>query len=166
MARKRNTNFRLGLDRKQLIETAILYGKSEKSAKKSNTQNLERFAMRQILGKGYKFPELSATDKKEIKDHANAWGVKDALKRLTYRAEKLTGMRNEENFLRLTITDGFSLYYDGSITKQHIDELISRLPRLESTQVDSDMINISPYYRNLFIDYAEELEEAENKGST
>lgn len=159
MARKRNSNFRLGLDRKQLIETAILYGKSEKSAKKSNTANLERFAMRQILGKGYTFPELSEKDKREVKETANAWGVRDALKRLSYRAEKLTGRKDDENFLRLSIHDGFSLYYDGSITKAHIDELERRV---NSSTVDmSGLIKISPYYQNLFIEYAEELEEME-----
>ena len=61
------------------------------------------------------------------------------------------------------MTDGFSLYYDGTVRREHIDELISRLPRLEATQVDSDMINISPYYRNLFIEYAEELEESDRE---
>lgn len=163
IARKRNSNFRLGLDRKQLIEASIVYGKNEKSAKKSNTVNLEKFIIKQIMGKGSPFPELSPSDKRDVKDNADAWGVRDALKRLTYRAEKLSGTRDEENFLRLTMTDGFSLYYDGSITRSHIDELISRLPRLEGTQVDSDMINITPYYRNLFIDYAEELEEKDEQ---
>lgn len=160
---KKNTNFRLGLDRQQLIEAAQIYGKSEQSSKKSNTANLEKFVVKQIVGKGAKFPELSASDKRDVKDNADAWGTRDALKRLTYRVDKINGARDEENFLRLTLTDGFSLYYDGTVRREHIDELISRLPRLEATQVDSDMINISPYYRNLFIEYAEELEEADRE---
>jgi hypothetical protein len=163
MMAKKNKNFRLGLNRQQLIEASQIYGKTAKSAKKSNTVNLEKFIIKQISAKGTPFPELSIADKRDIRDNADAWGVRDALKRLTYRVDKLTGARDEENFLRLTITDGFSLYYDGTIKREHIDELISRLPRLEQTQVDSDMINISPYYRNLFIDYAEELEEQEQE---
>lgn len=169
MARKKNTNFRLGLDRKQLIEASIIYGKNEKSAKKANTKTLENFVVKQLTGKkkrGQKFPELSPMDRREINSNAKAWGVRDSLKQLTYKVEKLSGLRNEENFLRLTINDGFSLYYDGIVKPSHIDELISRLPQLESTQVDSDMINISPYYRNLFIDYADELEEQENNTKT
>lgn len=161
--RKRNTNFRLGLNRKELIEASQVYGKTEKSAKKSSTVNLEKYIIRQLMGKGTKFPELSNTDKRDVSDNAEAWGVRDALRRLTYRTEKLSGKRDEENFLRLTINDSFSLYYDGQVKREHVDELISRLPQLEATQVDSDMINIGPYYRNLFIDYAEELEELEEQ---
>jgi hypothetical protein len=160
---KKNTNFRLGLNRQQLIESAQIYGKSESSAKKSNTASLEKFVIKQLSGKGTPFPELSVSDKRDIQDNAEAWGTRDALKRLTYRVDKITGTRDEENFLRLTITDGFSLYYDGTVRREHIDELISRLPRLEATQVDSDMINISPYYRNLFIEYADELEELDRE---
>lgn len=59
--------------------------------------------------------------------------------------------------------DNFSLFYNGTITREHIDELISRLPRLAATQVDSDMINISPWYRQLYLDYADELKETERK---
>lgn len=160
---KKNTNFRLGLNRQQLIEAAQIYGKADKSAKKANTKTLENFVVKQIVGKSGAFPELSQADKRDVRDNAEAWGTRDALKRLTYRVDKINGARNEENFLRLTLTDGFSLYYDGTVRREHIDELISKLPMLEATQVDSDMINISPYYRNLFIDFAEELEERENK---
>lgn len=156
---KKNTNFRLVLDRKQLIEAAQIYGKSEKSAKKSNTAALERFVLKKIAGKNASFPELTPADKREVKNYGDSWGTREALKRLTYRVDKINGARNEENFLRLTMTDGFSLYYNGTVRREHIDELISRLPQLEQTQVDSDMIEISPYYKNLFIDYAEELEE-------
>lgn len=166
---KRNTNFRLGLNRQQLIEAATTYGKDIKSAKKANTKTLENFVIKELTGKkkrGQKFPELSPEDKRYIHSNANAWGVYDALKHLTYKVEKLSGLRNENNFLRLTITDSFSLFYDGAVRPHHVDEIISRLPQLENTQVDSDMINISPYYRNLYIDYADELEERENNTKT
>lgn len=171
MARKKkNVDFRLGLDRKQLIEAATVYGKAEKSAKKANTKTLENFIVKQLLGdkrkRGQAFPELTPTQKRETYDNAKAWGVKDSLKHLTYKVEKVTGLRNEENFLRLTINDSFSLFYDGIVSQHHVDTLISRLPELERTQVNSDMINISPYYRHLYIDYATELEEAENKNKT
>lgn len=95
---KKNTNFRLGLDRKRLIEATIYYGKSEKTAKKENTRRLEQYLMNRIAIKGTPFPELSAADKRDIRDNAEAWGTMDALKRLTYRVEKLTGTRDEENF--------------------------------------------------------------------
>lgn len=163
LAKKTNTDFRIGLTRQRLIEAAQIYGKSEKSSKKANTKSLENFIIKRLVTKGTAFPNLSPADKRDIKDNADAWGTKDALKRLTYRVEKLSGTRDEENFLRLTMSDNFSLYYDGIVKSEHVDELISRLPRLESTQVDSDMINISPYYRNLFIDYADELEEKERE---
>lgn len=163
MTRKRNTNFRLGLDRKQLIEAAIIYGKSEKSAKKSNTANLEKFITTKILGKGSKIPELSVADKRDVKENAQAWGVKDGLKRLTYRAEKLSGLRNETNFLTLTVTDGLSLFYDGTLTREIIDEMISILEQAGTTKVNSDLINISPHYREMYIDFVDELIERDEK---
>lgn len=160
MAKKKvNTNFRLGLNRQELIEAAQLYGKKLSTAKKDSTKRLEEYVMNKIGGRGSKVPEFSERERREIRQSASDYGILDALKLITYRNEKISGMRDDSNFLRLTISRGFSLFYDGMVTSQHIDELISRLPQLGATQVDSDMINISPYYQQLFEDYAEELEE-------
>lgn len=165
MAKKiaKNTNFRIGLTRQELIEAAQEYGKSEKSAKKSNTKNLEQYVIRQIAGKGIKVPDFSEREMKDIKKSASTWGVKDALKILTYRMEKIAGQRDEENYLRLTTSRNFEGFYDGQITPDMIDEIISRLPLLASTQVDSDMMRVTPYYANLYEDYAQEIMEREEK---
>lgn len=160
--KKKNQNFRLGLNRQRLIEASIIYGKSPESTKKSNTANLEKFVIRNMAEKGTKVPELNDAEKREIIITADKWGTKDALKKLTYRIDKIAGAVDDENFIRLTMNDNFSLFYDGVVTREHVDELISRLPSLQ-TQVDSEMINIGSYYRNLFLDYADELKEREEQ---
>lgn len=158
---KKKSNFTLGLNRQQLIETAGRYGRDISKAKKASTKTLENFILRKVVGKGVKLPELTLQDRQDVMDNVSAWGLGEGLKRLTYRASKLANTRNEESFLRLTLTENFALYRDNRPTAEEIDELISRLPRLNETQVDSDLIAISPYYDRLFRDYADELEEQE-----
>lgn len=163
--KSKDTIFELGLTRQQLVDAAIALGKTEKQAKKTNTKRLQSLITSNITGlKGKKnvLPSFSDREKRDIQKSATEWGIKDALKILTYRMDKLTGSRDETNFLRLTISRSFELFYDGNVTSAHIDELISRLPQLSSTQVDSDMINISPYYQNLYEDYAAELENVQD----
>lgn len=152
---------KLGLTRQQLIEAAQVYGRSEKSAKKASTKDLDKLITRQIGGKGTTVPEFNDREINDIKQSATEWGTKDALKLLTYRFEKIHGARDEENFLRLTIARNFDSFISGEVTSEHIDEIISRLPNLGATQVDSDFMRIRGFYATLFRNYANELKEQE-----
>ena len=97
MAKKRNTNFRLGLNRQELIESVQLFGKSAKSAKKANTKSLEQFLTTKLGGRGTKVPTFSEVQKRDIKDSAANFGIQDALHMVSYRIGKLTGNQDENN---------------------------------------------------------------------
>src|SRR5690554_1792376 len=111
--RRKNLNFRLGLNRQELIEGAQLFGMSEKSAKKSNTKRLEQFLTTKLGGRGTKVPTFSDVQKRDIRDSANSFGIQDALHMVSYRINKLTGNQDETNYLRLSIGRAFGAYYDG-----------------------------------------------------
>lgn len=161
MTKKINTNFRLGLNRQELIEAAQLFGKSEKSARKSNTKRLEQFITTKLGGKGTKVPTFTDVQKRDIKDSASSFGVQDALHMLSYRIGKVTGNQDESNYMRLTIGRAFAAYYDKGVTSAHIDELLSRIPMGNRQELISGVSRHDPYYQNIFLDYAEELEEKE-----
>lgn len=48
MARKKNTNFRIGMNRQELIDKAVELGKTLQQAKKTNTARLEVYVARRI----------------------------------------------------------------------------------------------------------------------
>lgn len=165
MANKRNTNFRLGLNRQELIESVQLFGKSAKSAKKANTKSLEQFLTTKLGGRGTKVPTFSEVQKRDIKDSAANFGIQDALHMVSYRIGKLTGNQDENNYLRLSIGRAFGAYYDKGVTSKHIDDLISMLPMGNRSEIISGVERHEPSYQNIFLDYIEELEEAENKNN-
>lgn len=163
MAKKqRNTNFRLGLSRQELIESAKLFGKSEKSAKKANTKSLEQYLTTKLGGRGTKVPTFSEVQKRDVRDSAANFGLQDALHMVSYRIGKLTGNQDETNYLRLTIARAFGAYYDGGVTSKHIDDLLSMIPMGNRNEIISGISRHEPAYQNIFLDYIEELEEAEN----
>ena len=164
MARKTNTDFRLGLNRQELIEAVQLFGKSEKSAKKSNTKRLEQFITTKLGGKGTKVPNFTEVQKRDIKDSAKSFGIQDALHMVSYRIGKTTGNQDESNYMRLTIARAFGAYYDKGVTSAHVDELMSRIPMGNRQEIISGVSRHDPYYQNIFLDYIEELEESETKG--
>jgi len=57
----------------------------------------------------------------------------------------------------------FSAFYEGGIRKEHIDELLTRMPKLERDRVISGVTNLEPYYVDLFEEYAEELRARERR---
>lgn len=157
MAKKTNTNFRLGLSRKELIESSQLFGKSLKTASKDSTKRLEEYVTNKLGGRGTKVPDFTEKEKRDIKDSAQSFGLQDGLHLLSYRIGKVTGNRDETNYLRLSIGRAFTPYYEGGIKKEHIDEIIKRLPALQRSELISGVSRHEPYYQQLFLDYAEEL---------
>lgn len=161
MAKQNNNDFRLGLNRQELIAASQLFGKSEKGAKKSNTKRLEQFITTKLAGKGTKVPSFTEQQRRDIKDAASSYGVHDALHMVSYRIAKVTGNQDENNYLRLTIGRAFGAYYDKGVTSKDIDELMSRIPMSNRNEIVSGVSRHEPYYQNLFLDYAAELEEKE-----
>lgn len=157
----KNTDFRLGLSRSELIEAAQLFGKTDKGARKSNTKRLEQFITTKLAGKGTKVPNFTEQQRRDIQDSAKSFGVQDALHMVSYRIAKVTGNQDETNYMRLTIGRAFGAYYDKGVTAKHIDELMSRIPMGNRNEIVSGVSRHEPYYQNLFLDYAEELEEEE-----
>ena len=111
MARRKNTNFRLGLNRAELIEAAQLFGKKLSVAKKDSTKRLEEYLMNKIGGRGSKVPDLTKQQRKEIQEATRQYGLEEGLHLLAYRVRKITGMGNEQNFLRLSIARSFAAFY-------------------------------------------------------
>lgn len=157
MARKRNTNFRLGLGRQELIEAAQLFGKKLSTAKKDSTKRLEEYITNKLGGRGTKVPDFTEREKRDIKDSVKTFGLQDALHLASYRIGRITGNQDETNYLRLTIGRAFQPYFDGGIRKEHIDELMRRLPNLDRGELISGVTRHEPYYQQMFMDYAEEL---------
>jgi hypothetical protein len=161
MAKKINTNFRLGLNRQELIEAAQLFGKSLKTAKKDSTKRLEEYLTNKLGGKGTKVPTFSDQQKRDVRDSANAFGLQDALHMVSYRIGKLTGNQDETNYLRLSVGRAFQAYYDGGVRSEHIDALIARMPMGDKNEIISGVSRHDSYYQQLFLDYAEELQAQE-----
>lgn len=166
MARKKryiNTNFRLGLNRPELIEAAQLFGKKLSVAKKDSTKRLEEYLMNKIGGRGSKVPDFTEQQRKEIREATRQYGLEEGLHLLVYRVRKITGMSNEQNFLRLSIARSFAAFYGKPVRKEHIDELMTRIPKLERDHIISGVMNLEPYYVELFDEYAEELAKRESR---
>lgn len=166
MARKKryiNTNFRLGLKRKELIEAAQMFGKKLSVAKKDSTRRLEEYLINKIGGRGTKVPDFTEQQRKEVQEAIREYGLEEGLHLVGYRVRKMTGQSNEQNFLRLSIARSFSAFYEGGVRKEHIDELMTRMPKLERDRVISGVTNLEPYYVDLFDEYAEELRERERR---
>lgn len=166
MARKKryiNTNFRLGLNRAELIEAAQMFGKKLSVAKKDSTKRLEEYVMNKIGGRGSKIPDFTEQQKKEVREATRHFGLEEGLHLLGYRVRRITGQSNEQNFLRLSIARSFSAFIDGGVRKEHIDELMTRIPKLERDRVISGVMNLEPYYVELFEQYADELSERESR---
>lgn len=155
-----NTNFRLGLDRKQLIEAAKVFGRAEKSAKKASTKTLEQYIINQVSGKkGTKVPDFNERRKKDISSNARDFGIHDALHSVSYHTKKATGSQDNNNYLRLTIARAFRGFYNGLVTNDMIDELMVRIGEGNVNEVISGVENGDYYYVSTFEDYAEELEQ-------
>jgi hypothetical protein len=170
MAKKpTNTNFQLGLTRQQLILGAQDLGKSLKSAKKASTKTLENYITKQLGGKGTKIPVISERAKRDIKDAAEAYGIKEGLQLLGNRIKKLTGNQDENNYLRLTAANALQSYYSGEVNKEIIDVLVSRLSEGDYDEIVSGLRNHKGYYKEIVENYADELiekqvNELENQG--
>jgi hypothetical protein len=164
MAKKpANTNFRLGLNRQELIAAAQQFGKSEKTAKKDSTKRLESYLTNKWAGKGAKVPTLTDKQKRDVRDSINNYGIQEGIHLAGYQVRKQSGTENENNWLRTSVARSFASYYDKLVTSDIIDELISRMPMGQRQEVISGVTNHDTYYQNIFIDYAEELEKKEEE---
>lgn len=161
MAKQNNTNFRLGLNRQELIEAVQQFGKTEKSAKKSNTKRLEQFLTTQLGGKGTKVPDLSDKNRIAIRETINVYGLQEGLNTVAYRIKKASGTQNEDNAIRLSLRREFAAYLDDeAVTNAHVDELYSRISFAESkNEIISGISTHRPYYKAIFENYLAELQE-------
>lgn len=161
-----NTNFRLGLDRKQLIEAAKIFGRTEQSAKKASTKTLEQYVVNQVSGKkGTPIPEFSEQRKKDISKSARDFGIHDAVHSISYHTRRASGNQDETNYLRLTIGRAFRGFIGGLVTNEMIDELVIRLDYGTVNEIISGLEGgeNSYYYLSILEDYADELKEKERK---
>lgn len=162
--RKLNTDFLLGLNRQQLISGAQELGKSLKSAKKANTKTLQNFIVKNLGDSKTKVPEISERARKDIRDAASAYGIREALKLLGNRIKKLTGDQNENNYLRLSAANALSAYYSGEVNSQIIDDLVSRLEGEYDEIVSGISKHNGGYYSEIVRDYADELIDKQVEG--
>jgi len=155
--RGKNTNFRLGLDRKMLVDAAVKLGKTEKSAKKSNTKALEKFITKTLTGTNAKVPEFNEMQKRDIKDRHKDYGLMSAVHLAAYRVRKITGEADDNSYLKVSVGTAFEGYYEGEITARDIEELISRIQGSNVKEIISGVERHESYYQNIMVDYAEEL---------
>lgn len=154
-----NTNFRLGLNRQELIQAAQMFGKSEKTAKKDSTKRLEEYLTRRITGaKNPTVPNLTDRQKQDIRSYSEEYGVYDALHSAAYYTRKAVGSQDENNFLRLTVARTIPAYYNGVITNDIIDDMVAKLDG-DKNEIISGIINGDYYYDAIFRDYFENLAE-------
>lgn len=161
-----NSNFRLGLDRKQLIEAAKIFGRTEQSAKKASTKTLEQYIINQVSGKkGTPIPEFSERRRKDISNNVRDYGIHDAVHSISYHTKRSSGNQDETNYLRLTIGRAFRGFIGGIVTNEMIDELVIRLDFGTINEIISGLEGgeNSYYYLSILEDYAEELKEEERK---
>lgn len=162
MAKKTpNKNFRLGLDRSQLIQAAQMFGKSEKTAKKDSTKRLEEYLTRRLSGdKKAKVPTFNERQVSNIQQNAKDFGFLDAVHSAAYHIRKATGSQDENNFLRLTIARNFAPFYNGTVTNDILDELVNEVEGSGSkNEIISGIIKNDFYYTALFSEYADKLEQ-------
>lgn len=159
--KKANDNFRLGLNRKELIEASQLFGKKLSTAKKDSTKRLEQYITTQLGGRGTKVPTFNDRQKDDVKSASNSFGLQDALHMVSYRIGRLTGNQDENNYLRLTIGRAFNAYYEGQVTSNILDELLSRIDTSDRNEVVSGVSKHDYYYQQIFMDYSRELEDKE-----
>lgn len=145
------------MNRAELIEASQLFGKSLKTASKDSTKRLEEYITNKLGGRGTKVPTFTEQQKRDVRSAADTYGLSDALHLTAYRIWKTTGEQDELNYLRVTIARSFEPYFEGGVRKEHVDELMRRLPALERNELISGVSNLAPYYSQLFEDYAEEL---------
>lgn len=158
MAKKTpNTNFRLGLNRSELIAAAQQFGKSAKTAKRDSTKRLEQYLTNKFAGRGTKVPDFPEQHKKDVRTSMQEFGLQETLNVVAYKMGKITGKQDEKNYLRLTVARAFSAYTDAGITSKNIDELIARLPKGERSEIISGLRKHEGYYQQIFLDYADEV---------
>ena len=165
MARKKpNTNFRLGLDRAELIEAAQMFGKKLKTAKKDSTKRLEEYLVNKLGGKGTKVPTFNKTEKQDVIDHTKTYGLLDGIDLVRYRLERAnSGRRDESNYLRLSIRRSFHAFYTGAITDEHLNEIVGRMSHLDHYQMLDGLYHGKPYVTEILREYGDELKEADEK---
>jgi hypothetical protein len=158
VTKAKNSNFRLGLNRSELIEASKLFGKGHDTAKKSSTKALESYLVNKFAGKGAKVPELSKDSLRDIERTKNTFGFTEGIKYAGYKIGKAVGNTNEDSFLRLSLASAFRAYSDIPITSQLLDELERRLPDSEYGVKVSGVVGHKYNYVEMFVEYADELQ--------
>lgn len=141
----------------------MMFGKSERTAKKDSTKRLEEYVVNKLAGRGAKVPQFRPEEKREIQQAVQKGGIMAGINLAAYRVKVATGTDSKSAFLRLSVMETFSAFYDGAITSQHVNELMSRLPGLDDYDNIRGIYYMELEYVELFESYAEELRSRENR---
>lgn len=152
----------MGLNRQELIEAAQLYGKKLSVAKKDSTKRLEEYLVNKLAGRGAKVPQFKAEERREIKEAVRKGGLMSGLQLAAYRIKVATGSDSQNAYLRLSVAEAFSAFYEGAVRSEHIDELMKRLPSVDDYANIAGIYEMDLEYIELFESYAEELRNREN----
>lgn len=156
-----DTNFRFGIDRNELKKLAVDLGYKGKVGK-ANTKALEKYIQNQLVGRGKKV-ELDQAQKQDIKGFFDIGYSKGK----AYLAEKLarvTGTNySGDTQLSIEIEKQFSVFYDGTITKEMIDELMNVRMQYQYIGQAFNGLRNTFEYMDTFREYARELTESEGR---
>lgn len=154
-------NFQFGVGREDLKKLAVDLGYKGKVGK-ANTKALEKFVQNKLIGRG-KDVEFTETMKKDV----SAFFKSGYHKGKAYLAEKMPRVAGIDyggyGALENEVAKQFSVYYQGEITKEILDELMyTRMQYRYLGEAFNGLKNTFEYV-DLFKEYARELTEAEGK---
>lgn len=156
-----DTNFRFGVGRDELKWLALDLGYKGKVGK-ANTKALENYIQNQLVGRGKKV-ELNEAQKRDIKGFFDI-GYSKGKGYLAEKLARVTGTNySGDSQLSIEIEKQFSVFYDGVITKEMIDELMNvRMQYQYIGQAFNGLRNTFEYMET-FQQYARELTESEGR---
>lgn len=156
-----DTNFQFGVDRTQLKRLAKDLGYKGK-VDKANTKALEKYIQNQLIGRG-KEVVLTEPMKRDIKSFFDIGYSKGK----GYLAEKLARVSgtsyDSDSSLALEIEKQFSVFYDGTITKEMVEELMYVRMQYQYIGQAFNGLKNTFEYMDIFREYARELTESEGK---
>lgn len=156
-----DTDFRFGIDRTQLKRLASDLG-YKGNVGKANTKALENYIQNQLVGKGKKV-ELTEPMKRDIKGFFDI-GYSKGKGYLAEKLARVTGSNyDSDGALAIEIEKQFSVFYDGVITKDMVDELMFVRMQYQYVGQAFNGLKNTFEYMDTFREYARELTEEEGR---
>ena len=69
----------------------MMFGKSERTAKKDSTKRLEEYVVNKLAGRGAKVPQFRPEEKREIQQAVQKGGIMAGINLAAYRVKVATG---------------------------------------------------------------------------